>query len=313
MSMIFYHHLDAETAPQYAAFAYPRHVPLLQKSENIFAVGATAANGQPVGLALAARAGQEAWLYSVMVQSLYRQQGIGTQLVAEMEAWLRASDCMCLHADYTGEGRYIPYIERILAKNNWSAPQVWSYVHIFDVPLPPDDPYLVRKRFFAAPSGELGRDLPPGFAYQHWTDLSEAQREAIRERQAASGNTWYEPGVSPFNEAMPIFGGSSMALLHHDKVVGWMICQHPGETRVIFSNMFISPEVRGQKLGFKLVNEAVYQFFEAVVPTGKSPWLVKAQSLVDNHALQFYYAQMQDVVSRRVEHRQSHKDMAGLK
>jgi ribosomal protein S18 acetylase RimI-like enzyme len=117
-----YTSLEPAGACTYRALAFPRHVPLL---DDLGASGATVAIGasvlgSPVGLAIAGLVGGElATLHSIVVAPAARRRGVGTGLLAALEALLRDRGVGCLVGAYRIDRPGHDAVTRLLARRDF--------------------------------------------------------------------------------------------------------------------------------------------------------------------------------------------------
>ncbi len=181
--------LDAPEAARFAPLTFPALRGRLGAGEpdrNLLAVGA-ALPGEPVGLALAeiAPGGASVQLLSLFVAAPYRRRGLGTALLAELEATLAQRGCIRMSAAYRDALPGLTALEGVLRKRCWTPPQPDLHLFTFD------------RRLLGASWIQQGT-LPGDFILFAWNELTPQERAELKARQGTDG--WHEESLSPYTE-----------------------------------------------------------------------------------------------------------------
>jgi GNAT superfamily N-acetyltransferase len=190
-------------------------------------------DGRPVGLILLelpTTPGFRPEVLSLYVSRDFRGQGIGKLLLtaAEQELW-RLGHGEVLAVYMTGKPS-IPILEHLFARRGWSTPQQ----------------RMVTVRFNVADLDQaqwIHRYKPrPGYEIFSWMDLTSAERERIRQSDAAT--PWIAPDLAPWlHDAHGFEPITSVGIRYQGDVVGWLINHKLAEDTVRYTCSFIRPDL----------------------------------------------------------------------
>jgi ribosomal protein S18 acetylase RimI-like enzyme len=184
------------------------------------AIGAWRA-GLPVGLLIAevpAEAGtvEPAELLSLFVAAEERRRGIGAALVEAAENELAAAGAAEVRAVWTAGKPAIAWLERILERRGWAAPEPRTVSARFRPEAMLTLPLFSPKHLAA---------LDPGFDIFPWSEIPAAELERIRATHEA--RPWISEGLEPWS-----YGGglgydpaTSVGARHRGEVVGWVLTE----------------------------------------------------------------------------------------
>ena len=233
--------LSAPVDPRFAGMTFPayRHFfdfePIRRHSQMPntavvmpVALGARVGD-EPVALALAEiPEGQtaSAEVLSLFVAPAYRGRGLGTSLLDSMGVYLSRMGVDKVMAVYMTGQPGQQAVERVLEKAGWSEPEIRQ----------------VTMRFTlegARRTGWYGKyPLGEGYTVFPWKDLTEVEREALKESQRATG--WIKPDLEPWkHDAEGFEPVSSLGIRLHGELVGWVINHALDERQVRFTCSFI--------------------------------------------------------------------------
>jgi GNAT superfamily N-acetyltransferase len=178
-------------------------------------------------------------MLSLYVTDQFRNNGIGTALVGDLERALQAGHWNQVEAVYTTGAPGIPALERVLEKRAWSAP----VVRMVTVRFTPEE---------AASTPWFGRVKlpPPDYEIFPWTDLTADERAELKRSHEVSG--WIATGLEPWRHDRHGFDAvSSVGLRHKGQVVGWVINHRTSPRTVRFTCSFMRSDLarRGRILG----------------------------------------------------------------
>jgi uncharacterized protein (TIGR03032 family) len=198
------------------------------------------ASGVMVGLAVAERQPDgSASLRSLMVDPAWRRRGIGSRLVGELMIFLASEGIRPFRLRYRASELTATALEPILARLGWSDPRT--------------DFILIEsraERLAAAPWADrfpirAPYRLQPWLEFASTTPATSIQYEA---RLLEVPETLLPPigleGIDPV---------VSLALRHHEGLVGWLIAHRSGAGRLRYSSLFVSPSHRGSARGLALL------------------------------------------------------------
>lgn len=185
--------------------------------------------GEPAGLALAEiREGQraKAEVLSLFVVPACRGRGLGSALLDSMGLYLSRMGVGEATGVYMTGQPGQPALERVLEKAGWSKPEIRQLTLRFTL-----EEARRLDWYGKYPLGE-------GYTVFPWKDLTEADRQALRESQRATG--WIKPDLEPWkHDAEGFEPVSSLGIRLHGELVGWIINHALDERVVRFTCSFI--------------------------------------------------------------------------
>ena len=200
----------------------------------------------PAGLGLAQLPkdpAQPAEILSLFVRSDVRNRGIGTGLVAGLEATAGAEGRASIMGVYMTGKPSLPVVERIFEKRGFEPPVLRKAA----VRITPE-------QAINCPWWGRGR-LPEGGEMFMWTDLTAAERAHMQKTNAEK--PWIDPLLEPWicdARADPI---SSVGLRVNGEVLGWVINHRAPPNFVVFTTAFVRKDF--QRIGalFKLLVHSI--------------------------------------------------------
>ncbi|MEM1181137.1 MAG: GNAT family N-acetyltransferase [Acidobacteriota bacterium] len=172
-----------------------------------WAWGAFDESGTPAGLALLFQHHDRntlAELLSLFVAPRHRRRGVGTAMLAALEALVQNEGASGLRTTYTTGKSYQPVVEKMMQRCSWREP--FDRIHIFKIKL--EDLVGLTRRL---------RRPRKGFEVGLWHDVSEAEREALRRQP------WAPKSLVPDVSGQEYDPRVSMVLRYHGEIVGWAI------------------------------------------------------------------------------------------
>jgi GNAT superfamily N-acetyltransferase len=238
--------LDAPEVARFVPLTFPALRGRLgtgESNSNLFAVGA-ALLGEPVGLALAeiAPGGASAQLLSLFVVAPYRRRGLGTTLLAELEATLAQRGCIRMSAAYRDALPGLTGLEGVLRKRFWTPPQPDLHLFTFD-------------RGLLDASWIKQGTLPSDFILFAWNELTPRERAELEARQGT--DSWHDESLSPFTEEERIDGNSSLGLRRNGQVVGWVVTHRLPAGPVRWSSLFVRRDLQGTGRAIPMLAESI--------------------------------------------------------
>jgi GNAT superfamily N-acetyltransferase len=256
--------LTPATLAPYASLTYPSLKPgsnaLARLQGELLAVSAMA-NGAMVGLAIAERlAGGGASLRSLCVDPAWRCQGIGTGLLARLMRFIAREGLEPLTLHYQASELSQVALEPILRRLGWSTPQT--------------DFVLLEGQAEQLAAAPWAHNHPITAPYQlkPWSELSEQQLQQIDDIDAPLS-------LRPPSQQERLEPAVSLALLHQQDLVGWVIAERFTPSSLRYSSLFIAEAHRGGARGPALLAAAFARQQHAAIP------LARAAIAADNLAM----------------------------
>lgn len=249
-------HLSPANLAPYAALTFPSLAPgspaLERISGELLGLSAMAA-GAMVAFAIAERrADGGARLLSLMVAPAWRRRGIGTGLLGRMMAFLAAEGVAPLTVRYRATPLTVAALEPILMRLGWSAPRT-DFVLIEG-----------RSQQLAAVGWADRHPIGEPYRLQPWGALNPVQRQAAAAQEAPAE---LNPPAADQPQPDP---GLSLALLHHDQPVGWLLVHRTGPEAVRYSSLYVAPAHRGRARALALLHEGFRRQHAAAIPTARA-------------------------------------------
>ncbi|MCH8539651.1 MAG: GNAT family N-acetyltransferase [Opitutales bacterium] len=216
----------------------------IEEKHSPFALTAMSGDGEKVGLLLGGLVGERqrrAVFLSVYVVPHWRGQGVGRALWAAAEEVAGKAGAEIMKVTYLLGKPSIPFLEKILERQEWSDPQLNMYVVGIDVKNIRNAPWMRKCR------------LPEDYEIILWRDLPQT---AIDELIASDAEKpWIPPDLRPMDFFEHCHEESSLALKRQGKVRGWLITHLlNGVPRL--SCGFVHPDLQRRGRMFALYAEA---------------------------------------------------------
>lgn len=226
-----------EDAAPLARFTYPARRHLLESpGERRLVIAAASSDGDDVGLAFAWIAEEnvapgEAELISIHLDPPHRSDAALLDLLHAVEAGCRGEGVRVLtHAGVIWNDD--TQLHQVLTGDGWSKPAIKQLMCRTTVEQALATPWLVQAR------------LPEGFSIVDWMEMGEARRTEL-ERRAAEGQAFWPELLDPFRHEVDLFKPTSVALLHEDRVRGWILCHTPTADEVRWTVSWVDDGLQG--------------------------------------------------------------------
>ena len=233
-------HLTPASLAPYVELTFPSLAPgssaLARIQGELLGLSAMA-SGVMVGFAIAeCHADGGAKLLSLKVDPAWRRRGIGTVLLKWLMVFLAKEGIAQLTLRYRASPEISACFEPILARLGWSPPQT--------------DFVLLNGRSDQLASVDWADRFPITAPYSllGWSQLSEKQRA-----QAAALDT--PPELRPLVDPQGLEPAISLALLHHNSPVGFLLAVRTGTGSVCYSSFFVAPGHRSRARALALLAE----------------------------------------------------------
>ncbi len=233
--------LDAASAPGFKHMTYGQYKPFLNCAvmiKGILIPVGLYRNGNPAGLALGWRQpGKNFRLLSIFIDKEIRRRGWAIKLLDFMASECRKHKIDLLETLFFDNRPNTPLIEALLARAGFAPPEPFTFCCKCD------------KRLAEMPMIDY-TGLPPGFDTVPWFSLSrDARLKLFKDWQESDG---YDEILSPFNSEDTIEPNTSLALRKDGKVRGWAVCHLSKPDTIVYSTLFIMPEIQGFGVGVAL-------------------------------------------------------------
>lgn len=239
---------DKECA-ELARFTFPRYRDSLSRAnQGKDTIAVAIRDGQDyIGCSLAViRPPNEAELLSVAVDQRYRQIGVATALIGELERQLVGRGIRRIVAIYLGTSCFRESLERLLRNLGWSTSNPRSNICM-----------CWPARFLEA-SWVWESALDKDHEVFAWSDLTAEDRSSLIEMSKQGIAPWPR-NLSPFEMTEPLepLAANSLGLRYQGRVAGWVLAHHPTPEIIRYSKLFVFPNLPQKALGIKLVAEAI--------------------------------------------------------
>ena len=171
----------------------------------------------------------------------HRQQGLGKQLLAQMEQVLSNHGCQQVYMIYSSDIA-TPALEHILKQDNWLPSRLYSLV------------CSIKPQDFKKASW-MYRPLPASFTTFPWLELTPQQRQEIQQQQQEGLK--YPPELDPFREEDRIEPINSLGLCYQGQVVGWMITHRIAPDTIRYSALFVREDLPKIRCALPLLIAAI--------------------------------------------------------
>ena len=249
-----FHLTPANLAP-YAALTFPSLAPgstaLTRIKGELLGLSAMAA-GAMVALAIAERqADGSAQLLSLKVEHSWRRRGIGTGLLQRLMVFLAKEGIAPLILRYKASPQLSICFEPILARLGWSPPRT-NFV-------------LLEGRSHQLASIDWADRFPIAAPYRllPWHQLRPSQ---ISQASALDAPTELQPPVDPRGLEPAI----SLALLHHDAPVGWLLAHRTETDSIRYSSLFVAAGHRSRARGMALLAEGFRRQYNSSITIARA-------------------------------------------
>ena len=232
-------HAEAEA---FKNMTYGRYKPFIAWMDNVlgrlFAVGLYC-EGRPAGLllALCLSSGKKTDILSIFIEKEHRGQQIAIEMLYFLTDKCREAGIKTISAFYFNDRPFVPVINNLLDKCGFAPAELEVFFCKCD------------KNFANMPLIEY-TNLPAGFETFNWKDFDPVSKERLRiEWQSKE---WFDEKLSPFTGEKTMVDGLSLGLRRGDEIAGWTICNYYSEDTILYTSIFIMPELQGTTLGIAL-------------------------------------------------------------
>ncbi len=247
--------LNAANTLQYDALTFPsikKRWQTFPQKGLLVGISASVA-GEMVGLAIAEitptqENTPQAEVLSLFVLPEYRHQGIGTTLVKYLETALAAQKCPQVMVKYQATELTASALEPLLKQRQWQPPEATFRLAKTTTTKVAQAPWLYKY------------PLPDSFTIFLWTELTNAQKQQIRQTLD------YPTALSPFEDDSRLEPLNSLGLLYENEVVGWIVTHRVASDTIRYSTMFVAQRFQRMGRGISLLAEAIKRQINSPIP-----------------------------------------------
>ena len=206
---------------------------------------------QPIGLILASSESSQSIyrIHSFLVHPNFHQQGIGCTMMEKLELIIRKRNGKKIEGIYRNHWQYVPAIQQLLTKRNWTNPQ----------------PQLVLANgkvsdalTFFSKSGNLSST----FSFLPFTQLKKSDLDYIHKQQ--TNNQWFDPDLSPLIAQSSIHTACSFLVKKEGEIIGWIVSHQLKKDLNEITALFVDEAYRS----FKLTHLLIRTVFEKQLSLG---------------------------------------------
>jgi GNAT superfamily N-acetyltransferase len=219
------------TAARFASLTFRGYRAAMEScgtGSGLCAVGASV-DDTPVGLALGrALSATHARVLSLYVVPAFRNRGIGTSLLGQLEAQLSKQGCEGAELSYALGTYGTSRLERVLQKCGW--PAAGDRLHAFCL-----DGQILSAPWFGTTV------LPSPYGIAPWSTITEDERQRLLRSQETE--RWIPENLIPFRYEADLEPLNSLLLRHGDSVIGWALTQRFDESTLSYANLYVRPSL----------------------------------------------------------------------
>lgn len=243
-------HIGSRDFKRFESLTFPRYRYLLDPEkvdDRLIALGYSFLMN-PGGLALAyvSPEHKSVSLLSLFVKKSFRNQGIGTALLEQVEQEARQRECDKIYGEFVVGKPSTPVVERMLESHDWQPPKPGSiYCRLVgkDVENLMKAPWMNQLK------------VPEPFSIFPWKDVTEQEKQKLKD-QHAEKQLW-EPGLDPFIIEKTTEPMNSLGLRYRDEIVGWMITRRVEPAILCYDCLFVKKEFRKTARGIAMLAESI--------------------------------------------------------
>jgi len=210
-------------------------------------------NRQPIGLILASSESTQTIyrVHSFLVHPSFRTQGVGLNLVQELEKNIRQRGGKRLEGIYRSHWKSVRMIQQLIQRQQWSKPKAQLI--------------FVQGEVKAA-LGYFEKFNPSfnTFSFLSFTQLKKSDLEYIQKKQKAT--QWFAPDLYPFTEQKTIDSNCSFILKKEREIIGWIVSHRLKADLNEITAFFIDEQYRSYKLAYRMIQKVLQRQFDLGIP-----------------------------------------------
>ncbi|KJS66884.1 MAG: hypothetical protein JL50_09885 [Peptococcaceae bacterium BICA1-7] len=214
----------------------------LDEDQSVCGAGATFF-GDPVGLALCHNYYENNWnVIIVYVVPKFRNMGIGTALMTNVEAMVSQRDGRKMLFSYQSDNTTRLPVEKVLARRGFPEPLPEVNFYRTEIEKLCDLGWI--KKYVLAEALEKSTVFYREYEIFRWAELNDRDRDML----LASRGSIYSRDVSPLEMAEKIDGQLSLGVRHNGDLIGWLVTMKSGDDNLYIKASFLKEEYRGTSL-----------------------------------------------------------------
>ncbi|HNY11186.1 MAG TPA: hypothetical protein PKK26_06305 [Candidatus Wallbacteria bacterium] len=226
----------------FKSMTYGQYKPFLAWMDNVLGrllPVALFCEGRPAGLLLGMQSQQNDTLdiMSLFIEKPHRGSGRSLEMIKFMEKKCREFGIAAMKSFYFDNRPFVPYINKLLDMCGFGPAEPEVFFCKCD------------KSFTNMPMIDY-TDMPKGFEVFKWTELNSFLKNSLRNEW--ENKEWFDKRLSPFSCEETIVPELSLGLRKDNEIVGWAICNYYSEDTLLYTSIFIMPELQGAALGIAL-------------------------------------------------------------
>ena len=241
--------LPFQSRSNFTALTFPLFRPLLTTVEadsRCVFVGATLLN-QPVALGIAEIDQEDQTrgeVLSIFVAPQHRRNGLGSKLLNMLEGAMAERGAQSGRLTYMTGLPQTPALESMLSRGQWMEPRCRMMVCDGEFDQIIKAPWM------------RNRELPPEFSMFPWSELTQAERQEIADRQATQ--QWYPEVLTPYRNEHLVEPAMSLGLRYKGEIVGWCIAHRLSVDTVRFASLFVRRDLQTVGRAVQLLANSIY-------------------------------------------------------
>ncbi|MEA5621326.1 TIGR03032 family protein [Cronbergia sp. UHCC 0137] len=235
------YHLNPESLAPYDAMTFPslqqRWRTKPQQGE-LVGVSASLA-GDMVGFVIAElQADKTAQLLSLFVAPAYRCQGIGKNLIYQLQRNLQEQQCTQIQLSYIVTELTTKGLEPILTQLGWNKPQAQFFLGQTTTEVIAQAPWLNQP------------PLTAEFSLFPWTELTAKDRQELQLLD-------FPEVLSPLADKQRLELLNSLGLRYQEQLIGWIVTHRVAANTIRYSSLFVAKPFRVRGRGIYLLATAI--------------------------------------------------------
>lgn len=234
--------LNHKEAEVFKNMTYGQYKPFIAWMDNVlgrlFPVGLYC-EGRPAGLLLAIHLSSEKKtdILSIFIEKEHRGKKIAVKMLDFLADKCREAGIKTISAFYFSDRAFVAVINNLLDKCGFDPAEPEVFFCKCD------------KNIINMPMIEY-TSLPAGFETFNWKELDPVLKEKLRLEWQSKD--WFDEKLSPFSNEETMADGLCLGLRRGDEIAGWAICNYYSEDTILYTSIFIMPELQGTTLGIAL-------------------------------------------------------------
>ncbi len=236
--------LAPEELPDYAKMTFPSYQQALSfpiGNQSLIAIGSSI-QGQPAGLALATCTHSEAELLSIFTSKQHRNNGLGHQLLEELEHELKDQGCTRIRVTFMDGLASIDPLRVLLHRQSWESPRKkMLFLHYLAAEMA-KSPWM---RSFPTPRRCT--------LFQ----LSDMTEEDARIYRQITSEPSFPKDLDYTSQPYPVVWENSYGLRRDDELIGWMATHLLNDATIRYTSLYVDDLYQKKGYGLPLIFRAI--------------------------------------------------------